>query len=314
MNATLAKPIHRSVDPFAGCACVEHDYPLARHTWYRIGGPARYFARPPGLGELQEIVTRAADAGISLYVLGLGANLLVADDGVDGLVVRLDADAWTKFERRGESVTVAAGHDLYKLVLRLGREGLAGLECMAGIPGTVGGGVRMNAGGKFGDLGSRVRFVTAMEADGTFATLDHDELHFEYRQSNIAAPIILSAELSLDEDDPAAVTARTNEIWQYKKASQPLNGKSAGCAFKNPPGDLSAGSLIDRSGCKGLRVGGAGVSERHANFIVADPGCRAADVTALIAEVQRRVEIDHGVRLETEVQIWPRMGDIDEND
>ena len=162
----------------------------------------------------------------------------------------------------------------------------------------------MNAGGKYGDIGGRVRRVTVMTADGNIFTRTRDDLVFEYRRVNIAAPYILSAELELDADDPDACTRRTKEIWMYKNSTQPLNTKSAGCMFKNPRG-LSAGSLIDRSGLKGHRVGGAGVSDKHANFIVADPGCTSGDVLNLVAEVREIVEAKQGVRLESEVKVWP---------
>ena len=291
---------------------VERDYPLARHTWYRIGGPARYFVRPRDVEELQTVARRCGDAGLQVYVLGLGANLLVRDDGVPGVVVKLDADHWrtVRIDRDTNGrdgpvlVTANGGVDLQKLVLRTCREGLAGFECMAGIPGTIGGGIRMNAGGKYGDIGGRVKSVTVMSADGSVFERTRDDLVFEYRRVNIAAPYILSVELELDADDPDACTKRTKEIWMYKNSTQPLNTKSAGCMFKNPRG-LSAGSLIDRSGLKGHRVGKAEVSDKHANFIVAHPGCSSADVLNLVAEVREVVEAKQGVRLESEVKVWP---------
>ena len=310
---TTAAAPSSTADPFDDLAeIVERDYPLARHTWYRIGGPARYFVRPRDVAELQTVARRCAGAGLPVYVLGLGANLLVSDGGVPGVVVKLDADYWrtVKIDREtnGDNgptlVTANSGVDLQKLVLRTCREGLAGFECMAGIPGTVGGGVRMNAGGKYGDIGGRVRKVTVMSADGNVFTRTRDDLVFEYRKVNIAAPYILSAELELDADDPDLCTKRTKEIWMYKNSTQPLNTKSAGCMFKNPRG-LSAGSLIDRSGLKGHRVGGAEVSDKHANFIVAHPGCTSGDVLNLVADVREKVEAKQGVRLESEVKVWP---------
>ena len=175
---------------------------------------------------------------------------------------------------------------------------------MAGIPGTVGGGVRMNAGGKFGDFGANIQRVTVMDACGNVFERTRDDLIFEYRRTNIVAPYILSAELELEIDDPEACTRRTKEIWMYKQSTQPLNTKSAGCMFKNPRG-LSAGSLIDQAGLKGLRIGNAEVSSKHANFIIAHPGCTAADIQKLVEEVKQRVDAKHGVRLETEVKMWP---------
>lgn len=312
---TLAAPSSPSPgnnwQPFADLEeIVEYDFPLARHTWFRIGGPAKYFIRPRSLEELQEVARRCDDFGIPVYVLGLGANVLISDEGIRGAVIRLNEEHWrhVNIERDVSNgvarLTVNAGVDLQKLVVHTCREGLAGIECMAGIPGTVGGGVRMNAGGKFGDFGANIVRVSVMDAQGNIFERTRDDLIFEYRRTNIVAPYILSAELELEIDDPEACAKRTREIWMYKKSTQPLSTKSAGCMFKNPRG-LSAGSLIDKAGLKGLRIGNAEVSAKHANFIIAHPPCTAEDIRNLVAEVKERVEAKHGVRLETEVKMWP---------
>ena len=293
-----------ATNPFAGLdEIVQERAPLAPLTWYRIGGPARYLVRPRSPAELGEVARRCARADLRMHVLGLGANLLVGDDGVDGVVVRLDADPWRQVRIAGNTVDVGAGADLQKLVVRAVRAGLAGLECLAGIPGTLGGGVRMNAGGKFGDLGAVVRTVTVMDSAGNAFTRTTDDLVFGYRSTNITAPFILGATLELDADDPDRILRKTKEIWMYKRNTQPLNTKNCGCVFKNPRG-LSAGALIDGAGLKGHRAGGAQVSEKHANFIVAHPGCSAADVLALIRTIRERVLERSGVALESEVQVW----------
>jgi UDP-N-acetylmuramate dehydrogenase len=193
---------------------------------------------------------------------------------------------------------------MQKLLLRTVRQGLSGIECLAGIPGTLGGGLRMNAGGKFGDLGAAVSSVSLMESTGQLSERTKDELVFDYRSTNITAKFILGAVLQLEEEDPDRVMKRTKEIWMFKKNSQPLNTKNAGCIFKNPRG-LGAGALIDQAGLKGLKVGGAEVSAMHANFIVAHPGCRADDVLKLIRIVREKVFEKNQVHLESEVQIWP---------
>jgi UDP-N-acetylmuramate dehydrogenase len=309
---TLAAPSHpRAPQPFDDLGdIVELDIPMARHTWFRIGGPAKYFIRPRSVEELAEVARRCEEFDIPVYVLGLGANVLVSDEGIPGAVIRLSDLFWRQVHiRRDEAagtahLTAHAGADLQKLVLHTTREGLAGIECMAGIPGTVGGGVRMNAGGKFGDFGANVTRVTVMDPGGNVVERTRDDLIFEYRRTNIVAPYILSAELELDLDDPSVCMQRTKEVWMYKRGTQPLNTKSAGCMFKNPRG-ISAGSLIDKSGLKGLRVGNAEVSSKHANFIIAHPGCTAEDIRNLVAELIEKVEAKHGVRLETEVQMWP---------
>jgi UDP-N-acetylmuramate dehydrogenase len=193
---------------------------------------------------------------------------------------------------------------MQRLVLRTVRQGLAGIECLAGIPGTVGGGVRMNAGGKFGDIGALVTNVQVMDVTGLLFERSKDDLVFDYRSTNIAAKFILSASLELEEDDPERIMKKTKEIWMYKRNTQPLNTKSCGCIFKNPRG-LSAGALIDQAGLKGFKAGGAEVSEKHANFIIAHPGCRADDVMKLIKIIREKVFEKNEIHLESEVQIWP---------
>jgi UDP-N-acetylmuramate dehydrogenase len=294
-----------ATSPFAGLdEIVEENVPLAPHTWYRIGGPARWFVRPRSVEEFRLAAVRALENHIPTYVLGLGANLLVGDAGVSGAVFQLSGDAWKRVDVRGTTVELAAGVDMQKLVLKTVRAGLAGVECLAGIPGTIGGGVRMNAGGKFGDLGAVVTRVTVMSADGTVFDRTKDDLVFDYRSTNISAPYILGATLELDEDDPDRILRKTKEIWMYKKNTQPLNTKNCGCIFKNPRG-LSAGALIDQAGLKGTRVGGAEVSDKHANFIIAHPGAKADDVMGLVKLIREKVWEKNQIHLESEVKVWP---------
>jgi UDP-N-acetylmuramate dehydrogenase len=294
-----------SINPFSGLEeIVAENAPLAQHTWYKIGGPARFFVRPRNVDELQAAALRCAENNIPVYVLGLGANLLVSDAGVDGAVFRLDQDYFRRVKFEKNKLEAGAGVDMQKLLLRTVKEGLAGIECLAGIPGTVGGGVRMNAGGKFGDIGAVITAVEVMDASGTLFERTKDDLVFDYRSTNISAKFILSARLELDEDDPERIMKKTKEIWMFKRNTQPLNTKNCGCIFKNPRG-LSAGALIDQAGLKGFRVGGAEVSEKHANFIVAHPGCRADDVMKLVKLIRERVFDRNQIHLESEVQIWP---------
>ena len=298
-------PTLRIAQPFSGLeAFVEEHHPLARYTWYKIGGPARYFVRPRTQEELQEAAARCIENNIPIRILGLGANLLVSDEGVDGAVFRLDQDYWRRVKFDGTTVEVGAGVDMQKLIIRTVREGLAGIEVLAGIPGTIGGGIRMNAGGKFGELGSFVQTVTVMDDEGAVFTRTKDDLVFSYRKSNISARFILGATLKQEQDDPEKVVKRTKEIWMYKQNSQPLNTKSCGCVFKNPGGGTGAGALIDQAGLKGMKVGGAEISTKHANFIVAHPGCRADDVKRLINIIKEKIWDKNGLTLETEVQIW----------
>jgi UDP-N-acetylmuramate dehydrogenase len=291
-------------NPFAGLEeIVSENEPLAPHTWYRIGGPARWYVRPRSVEELQESARRCAENNIAVYVLGLGANLLVGDQGVSGAIFRLDQDDWRRVKFQGASVEVGAGADIQKLVLRTVRQGLAGIECLAGIPGTVGGAVRMNAGGKFGDIGAVITRVDVMDITGLLFERTKDDLIFDYRSTNIAARFILGATMELDEADPDEIMKKTKEIWMYKRNTQPLNTKNCGCIFKNPRG-LSAGALIDQAGLKGFKVGGAEVSDKHANFIIAHPGCRADDVMNLVKLIREKVFDKNQILLESEVQVW----------
>ncbi|HZL35269.1 MAG TPA: UDP-N-acetylmuramate dehydrogenase [Tepidisphaeraceae bacterium] len=293
-----------TANPFAGLEeVVTENVPLAPRTWYRIGGPARWYVQPRNPEELRDAAIRCVENDITIHVLGLGANLLVGDAGVSGAVFRLDAEYWRRVKFEGTRVEVGAGADMQKLILRTVRQGLEGIECLAGIPGTLGGGIRMNAGGKFGDLGAVVTKVQVMDAHGVLFDRNKDDLVFEYRNTNIMSPFILGATLELQEEDPDRIMQRTKEIWIYKRNSQPLNTKNCGCIFKNPRG-MSAGALIDQAGLKGMRVGGAEVSAKHANFIIAHPGCRAEDLMKLVKIIREKVYEKNQVVLESEVKIW----------
>jgi UDP-N-acetylmuramate dehydrogenase len=292
-------------NPFSGLdSFVQQNVPLARFTWYRIGGPARWFVRPGNIEDLQEAARRCAEANIRTYVLGFGANILVSDGGIDAAVFRFDSDFWRRCEFGENKVEVGAGMDMQKLLLRTIRQGRSGVECLAGIPGTIGGGIRMNAGGKFGDIGSVVQSVQVMDSYGNLYERHKDDLVFDYRTTNISAPFILGATLDLEEEEPERILRKTKEIWMYKRNTQPLNTKNAGCIFKNPRG-LSAGALIDQAGMKGMRIGGAEVSAKHANFIIAHPGCTADDVMTMIKLIREKVFDRNQIHLESEVQIWP---------
>ena len=276
---------------------------MAPLTWFGLGGPAKFYVTPRDVGQLQAIVARVRENEIPIFVLGSGANLLVNDAGVDGAVICLNTPEFKTFSIEKDVVTAAAGKDVQKLVLECTHAGLSGLECLAGIPGSVGGEIKMNAGGAFGDIGSAVKSVTVMDTNGQVYVREKDDLVFEYRKSNISAKFILSATFGLSEDDPQRIMTKVKEIWMYKKNSQPLADKSAGCIFKNPRG-LSAGALIDQAGLKGHVLGGAEVSTKHANFITAKKGSQASDVLGLIDLVKQRVKEKFDVALETEVVIW----------
>jgi UDP-N-acetylmuramate dehydrogenase len=282
---------------------VEKDVPLAPFTWYGLGGNADYFIRPKTMEQLSQAAKQCSENGVNIYVLGFGSNLLIRDEGVRGAVIKLEGQCFCEKKFQGELLTVGAGENVGKLVLDCVRKELSGLEALTGIPGSVGGAVRMNAGGSFGDIGGSVESVTLMDKFGNIYEKCKPELVFDYRTVNITAKFVLGAKIKLTRSEPDTILRTVKEIWIYKKNSQPLNTKSAGCVFKNPRG-LSSGALIDRAGLKGLSIGGAAVSDKHANFIVANKGCKASDVEKLIGTIKQRVKEKFGVELELEIEIW----------
>jgi len=295
------------------------DAPLGELTWFGIGGRADALVRPRSVEALATLLRRAHRQGVPVRTLGAGANLLVCDEGVDGIVVRLDAPCFTEslHNARGEidALRVGAGADLAKTLNDATRRGLEGLSHLAGIPATVGGAVRMNAGGRYGATGDTLHSVGCLSRTGELKAYPASELRFGYRETNIPDPIILWAAFRLEQVDPVALRQRVLEIMAYKKSTQPLAEHSAGCMFRNPtlPGGerTSAGKLIDEAGLKGLAVGGASISMRHGNFVTVAPGSRTADVLELVRQVEARVFDRHGVRLHREVVVWSRGGEGD---
>jgi UDP-N-acetylmuramate dehydrogenase len=282
---------------------VRRDEPLAAHTWFKLGGPVEYFAEPTTVDELATLVRRCRDQSTPIRLLGGGSNVLVRDEGVPGVVVQLGAPAFGEIRVQRQTVTAGGGAKLGHVISSSIREGLAGLETLVGIPGTVGGALHGNAGGHGGDIGQWTTRATVMTRDGEILQRPRSELSFGYRESSLDELVILSVELQLEPDDPVEVTKRMQKQWIVKKASQPLAHQSAGCIFKNPRG-MSAGMLIEQAGLKGAKVGGAAVSERHANFIVAEPGATSGDVLRLIELVRSKVEERLGVDLKTEIEVW----------
>lgn len=282
---------------------VKTNYPLAKHTWYGLGGPADYFIRPKNNDQLKEVVRRCNENKVPIYVLGFGSNLLISDDGLRAAVIKLETDKFAQIQFQGEAITAWAGAELAKLVLTCVQKGLSGIEALTGIPGSIGGAVKMNAGGNFGDIGAVIEAVTLMDGQGNIFEKSKPELMFDYRRTNITAKFVLSARMQLSAADPEQIMRTVKEVWIYKKNNQPLNTKNSGCIFKNPRG-VSAGALIDRAGLKGLQIGGASVSEKHANFIIAQKGCKSRDVMRLIDAVEQRVKEQFGIELELEIEIW----------
>ena len=279
------------------------DEPMAKHTSFRIGGPAKRMAFPETREQLVLLTGFLQEAGVDPLLIGNGTNLLVADEGLDTVVIDTSAKL-SHIELTGEGeITADAGVSLAKLALFAWKSGLMGLEFAHGIPGTLGGGVVMNAGAYGGELKDVVTKVTALYPDGV-KVLKPAELDFSYRHSvfSTGEGIVLGAKLKLEPGDKDAIKAKMDELMARRKASQPLELPSAGSTFKRPAGYF-AGTLIEGCGLKGCRVGGAEVSPKHAGFVVNVGGATCADVLALIEKVRKTVYDAHGVMLEPEVKI-----------
>lgn len=282
---------------------VRTDVPLSEYTWMHLGGPAEFLATPTSVEQLAELIKRCREEGMSVRLLGGGSNILVRDEGVKGMVVMLTDAAFEEIKIDANRVVAGGGAKLGHVISNAVREGLAGLETLVGIPGTIGGALHSNAGGRGGDVGQWTTSASVMTLDGEIHQRTREEMSFGYRESSLDELVILDATFELEKEDPEVLTKRMQKQWIVKKAGQPLAHQSAGCVFRNPRG-MSAGMLIDQSGLKGTSVGGCVVSERHANFIVAEEGASSADAVALIEEVRNRVLQRLGVELETEIEIW----------
>jgi len=289
---------------WTGCEkIVRQGEPLAMHTWFQLGGPAEYFAEPENPDQLLALLKRSHEENVEARVLGQGSNVLIRDEGVPGLILRLTSMEFGKIEIDGQRITVGGGANLGRLVTTAVHRGLAGLEMLVGIPGTVGGALHGNTGAHGGDIGQWTASATVITSAGETIERSRDDLVFGYRESSLDEPVILAATLVLEEDDPRELAKRMQKQWIIKRANQPMGHQCAGCIFKNPRG-ASAGELIEKSGLKGTRIGGAVVSQRHANFIVAEPDCTSQDVLRLIDLVRGQVNDRMGVPLELEIEIW----------
>ena len=277
---------------------------MSRHTTFRIGGPAEYYACPKAPEEVAALAAACRRQGIPCFVLGRGSNLLGGDGGIPGLTMAMEGLATVTIE--GDCVRAEAGATLSAVCIAARDAGLTGLEFAYGIPGQAGGGVYMNAGAYGGELKDVLESVEFLDEDGKEHTFTVQQLELGYRHSYFTGKrcVILSARFRLqrDPDGPEAVKARMEEIYDRRKEKQPLEWPSAGSTFKRPEGAYAA-ALIDQCGLKGLRVGGAQVSEKHAGFVINAGGATCADVLALIGEVQRIVKEKTGFILEPEVRV-----------
>lgn len=293
-------------------AGVERDFPLARLTTIRTGGPAEYFSRVESQDRLERLLNWAQEAALDVGVVGSGSNLLVADAGVRGLVVKLDGEL-ARIEHDDERLICGGGARLPQASARAASLGLAGLEFGVNIPGTVGGAVRMNANAYGGELGRVLEWVDVATAGGTDRRRPED-LGFAYRRSNLGPrEIVARAGFRLERSEPAAVKEVLADMRRRRREAQPSGIKTFGSTFKNPDDPRSegrtAGQLLEAAGCKGLQVGGARFSPKHANFVENVGGSAStADVLAVIAEGRKQVREQFGVELETEVQLLGETG------
>ncbi len=278
------------------------DEPMRRHTTWRVGGPARRFYRPAGSDDLCEFLA-SLDGNETLMWLGLGSNLLVRDGGIDGTVIAT-AGVLDEIELKDEkTVRVEAGVSCAKTARFCVRQGLVGAEFLAGIPGTIGGALTMNAGAFGGEIWPLVKCVETVTKNGERKRRKAEDFRFGYRHvEGPAGEYFLSAELALEKGDAEAAAKRVKALLEKRNLSQPIGKPSCGSVFRNPPGDHAA-RLIEAAGLKGHCIGGACVSEKHANFILNRGDATASDIEALIEQVRDTVEERFGVRLETEVHI-----------
>lgn len=280
--------------------------PLGRYTTFRIGGPADWYGEPQDRDDLALILRWAAERHLPITVLGGGSNLLISDEGVRGLVLRLNRLKSLRFD--GNEVFAEAGLPLVSFLRRVADQGLAGMEGVVGVPGAIGGALVMNAGTPHGEFGDHLIEAEIMKPDGALATVPREYLGLGYRSSRIKerGETVVSVRLRLIPSESEKVRARMEELDVHRHESQPLKIPNAGCIWKNPK-PHTAGRLVDEAGCKGMREGGAEVSPVHGNFIVNHGGATAGHVLRLMERVRSQVEAASGVRLEPEVQLMGAM-------
>jgi UDP-N-acetylmuramate dehydrogenase len=282
---------------------VREGVPLAGQTWLRVGGPAEILAEPRSLEELQALVVRCRQHEIPIRLLGGGSNVLVRDEGVRGVVVKLTQPAFLEVSIDRSRIRAGGGALLGNLVSAAVGAGLAGLENLVGIPGTVGGALHGNAGSHGTDVGQWTCRSTVLTRSGEIHIREREDLVFAYRQSSLNELAILGAEWELEQGDPKQLTKRMQKQWIVKKAAQPMSHQACGCIFRDARG-MSAEALIEQAGLKAAQSGGAEISEQHPGFIVAHQGATSRDVLQLIELVRERVSEQLGVDLELAIEVW----------
>jgi len=290
---------------------VRFDEPMSAHTSLRIGGPAEILAFPEDPVSLKNILLSAKREQVPVFIFGGGTNLLVSDEGIEGIVISLKAFNKIEFTRETNDekavLYAGAGVTLAKLISFAQKNGCAGIEALAGIPGYFGGAVYMNAGSFGVEIKDVLVSIALMDINGEIRILQKDDLNFSYRSSNLpGSSVILSANISLNRDKSDDILNRTKEFLRKKRETQPLLKTSAGCVFKNPAGGDAAGRLIDAAGCKEMRIGDIEVSAGHANYFINKGRATYMDFIALMEKVKARVKEHSGVVLEPEIKIVGR--------
>ena len=277
--------------------------PLAPFTLFKIGGPAEVMVEPRSIKELAAVVKRCFERRIPLRILGAGCSVLVNDEGVGGAVLRLNRPPFTDIVAQGRRIRAGCGASLGALIAAAARHSLTGLEHLVGMPGSVGGAIRLNAGDRAAEIGQFVQAVDILDSQGRVQTRERDDLRFSYRTSNLDEPVLLTADFELETDSTDAIVKRLRKAWIHRKASHPFSYQAATRMFKNPPG-LSAAALIEQAGLVGTKVGGATVNDRDASYVVVEPGSSARDVLRLLELVRSRVLEHFKVELEQEISVW----------
>lgn len=299
MTASDPRALKRALSGFQGA--LRANVPLAPLTHVRFGGAAEWFAEPYTEDGAAAVVRAARELDLPLHVLGGGSNLVVADEGVRGVVLSLAR--MNRVVRDGERVSAGAGVTVPSLIRSTKQVGLAGLEVLTGVPAVVGGAVAMNAGTREGETFDRLVSLTLLDGDGRLQVVGQDGFSPRYRDGGLGERVCVQATWQLEPDSPEAIFARFEDSLKKRNATQPVTERSVGCVFTNPQGD-AAGRLIEAAGCKLLAVGGVQVSGKHANYFVNSGQGTCADFRALMEQVQRRVQAEFGVELVPEVRFW----------
>lgn len=276
--------------------------PLGPYTSLKLGGPAEALAQPRNVEELTRLIQRCRQETVPHRILGGGTNVLVRDDGMRGVVLRMNEPAFTAVEVKGNRLRAMAGAPLSGMISQAAQRALAGLESLIGIPGTVGGALRSNAGARSGYIRQMVRSVEVLDFQGQIQVYEKDDLPLGSSPA-VDEAILLAAEFDLEPDDPDAILKRMRKFWIHKKSHQPLSFQAVARLFKDPRG-LAADQVIEQAGLKGTRVGGAELSDRHANYAIAHPGATARDVLRLIEMVRSRVNERLGTMLQLDLVVW----------